>query len=1175
MQRRPLLPVSIALVLLFGIGAFFLLESEPPAPPAPPPTVQPTPEPPAPEPTPRPQPTLGPGMPLVSPVNSPLPPDPPRPDQALEAKMEPFTGNVLNGQSFMPITGAEVEALLFRNGDYRPAEGYPRRAEVTRTDANGFFRFGRISVGASEVLAYRASAPGFGSMIALFPRGEGIEDRARASLLLLPEGTIGGSVVNQDAAPVEGATVGSYVIADLPDSSLDPTGQYPSAIAKSAADGTFRIAVGMDPRGGVKLPATAPGYLPATTDRLEVPTVDVRIVLTAAEASLRGRVFADAAGTPSRNATVTATLVARSVLPGVQLAQSARTDADGNYSFAALLAGSYEIKAAAPAPGVLGQGVEAGASLVIARGEEARQDLTLPEPVAVTGRFFDADTGAGVAEVLLESPIDEVTARRAAPSAKSDAEGAIAFALAVNDLPQGDSRVLPVTWPGEWLPADGAEGATAQQDGLRIEELRPGKAVTFSVPLRKGRVLRGIVLEPDGETPAREAQVALDAPGFSLALATDSAGAFSAAVPADATLDLEVGSQLGVAARRVAPQEAELRITLDALSTVTGTVRDAAGKPVSNMEMAVLREDEATAFRRVRREVEIAFTKDDGTYALRNIAPGRIGVMIRMQMSSPYANPQPQRFALAPGEEKAGVDFDLGEADYLEGIVRDAVSGEPIAGASLLTSNSLIGGQAGEDGRFRLDGIKKDAPLEFVTAQHERYLPETKRHVSIYDGELVFELRRPLAIAVRAEAAGAPLTSFRARVLRRSDGSLLDEIPVADDSGVAVFERVEPGAYRVEVRALRDGRTGSKDVTLEAESADVLVAVDAGLDLTGAVIDAGSGAPVAATVRLLNPPVGMAQPGPPGAPGTYLETAAGTDGRFRFGPLPPGAYRLRALNDAAASETVEHELRADGEPAVLELAAAPRLYGTVTSRNGQPARRGTLIAMRGRETPEGFPRRFEGTFDVRLPGSGTWTIVIAEEGTQDAWQRDLALQPGEEREIAVDFSGRVTLAGTIRVNGEPAAGDVGVQLVSAEAATAFLAAAGDGTYRAEVFPGEYQAVLSAGPLTAPLGIAVSVAASPEEQTRDLDLRLGGADVVIPAESGIAPGELRIEQQAATGPTVVFTEPRLDRASYRIQRLPEGTYRALLGPASAPTAASDWTPVTQGQMATLVLLPAGS
>jgi hypothetical protein len=547
--------------------------------------------------------------------------------------------------------------------------------------------------------------------------------------------------------------------------------------------------------------------------------------------------------------------------------------------------------------------------------------------------------------------------------------------------------------------------------------------------------------------------------------------------------------------------------------------------------------------------------------------------MIRMPMSSSYANPRPRRFVLAPGEEKAGIDFELAESDYLEGIVRDAVSGEPIAGASLLTSNSLIGGQTGEDGRFRLDGITQDAPLEFVTAQHERYLQETKRHVSIYDGELVFELRRPLSIAVRAESSGAPLPSFRARVLRAADRSLLDEVTVANDSGVAVFERVEPGAYRVEVRALRDGRMGSREVTLESESAEVTVPVDGGLILSGAVVDGSSGAPVAATVRLLNPPVGMAQPGPPGAPGTYLETASGADGLFRFGPLPPGVYRLRAASETAASEPIDHDLREDGEPALLELAAAPRVFGTVTSRSGQPARRATLIAMRGRETPEGFPRQFESAFDVRLPGSGEWNIVIAEDGTPDVWQRTLRLVPGEEREITVDFSGRVTLAGTVRINGEPAA-DVGVQLVSADAPTAFLAAGGDGTYRAEVFPGTYQALMSAGPLLAPVGVDIAVAASPDEQQRDIDLRLGGADIVMGSGAAFAGGELRIEQQSALGTVVVFTEPRMERPSYRILRLPEGTYRALLGPAAAPVAASDWTPVSQGEVATMVLLPAG-
>ncbi|MFV1960047.1 MAG: hypothetical protein ACC662_11620, partial [Planctomycetota bacterium] len=128
----------------------------------------------------------------------------------------------------------------------------------------------------------------------------------------------------------------------------------------------------------------------------------------------------------------------------------------------------------------------------------------------------------------------------------------------------------------------------------------------------------------------------------------------------------------------------------------------------------------------------------------------------------------------------------------------------------------------------------------------------------------------------------------------------------------------------------------------------------------------------------------------PAVPGASMPRRVDERGEIRFPPLPPGRYRIRDSYTAAVSRSVE--VAPGDEPAVVEmdLSASYEVSGRVVGPDGVspsgfgveveglegPAPRGYQV--NGRPLPRGNHRtgcREDGTFRIRLPGGGPWTLV--------------------------------------------------------------------------------------------------------------------------------------------------------------------------------------------------------
>ncbi|MDX2177615.1 MAG: carboxypeptidase-like regulatory domain-containing protein [Candidatus Sumerlaeia bacterium] len=1176
--------IAVLLVMLRGGGEQVATAPPPTATAAPSRTGAPTP-PPAAAQTPAAQATPAERDRNAPPNPTPIPPA----DPMAEFRVERFTGFVVEAPLMQPIQGATVEATLFQGADLAVRDGYPAPLATVTTDSRGFFRFPERELGPNDTLAWRASKEGYSAAIMFFPGGQGLGDRLRSTLILKPGAVIGGMVTDPQGIPVGGATVGDARTRPLGIAGTVPTSQEPSSWTRTDAEGRFLLTgIESDEKiREVSLPVSAKGFLPRISPPLPVGTTDTLIVLTPSEASLRGMVY-EADGSPAGGARVLATLRSGNVTDRATSLRTATTEADGSFAIGEMLAGAYQIDATRPAAEMLGRdGPSASVMVTVLRGDDNEVELRLAGSAMVEALFTDAESGRGVEGVTVFSPIDDVVVRETAAKAVTGADGRARFEVALANAVALGPLSFPIEFPEGYFPAEeGAVNATFAPGEIRIEGLSSAQTTTVEAALRRGFELKGEVIDVGG-APAANNPVHIVGERFFATLKTDAFGKFSTAVPSGERLKVEASTESGIAntVLRVDGPE-EVRLELLPYASIEGVVYDSQGSPVADIVVRVQRDAGLETFKEALIFEEGALSQPDGAIVFAKIAPGAVTLAAMLPPSSFYVQTRPLALELAAGETRSGVRIDLEDAEYLEGYVRDGLSGEPVEGAAVLTDRSGIGGTSDAEGRFRIVGLEPNAVLAEVSAQAEGYQSQTRRNVTAYDTGLEFRLMPFGRLRVRVlDDGGSPVGEFRARLLKpglRDDGRFTDVVGATvstDGSGVWVVEGMEAGSYRLEVSGLRQG-VGSAVEEFErladGTPAEVQVRLEAGLALLGSVVEADTRAPApGAVVRLLNPPSRDGIAPPPGAPGSYLETVADGAGAFRFEALPPGSYRLDARTDSAASDEAAYELAEGSAPAVLELQPAPRLYGSITGADGRPVRSATMFFLKDGRRQDGEPLTARGgEYDRRLPSAGSWTVAVSEDATGETTTRVAELAAGEERELDIDFSQQKLLRGAISVNGQPGANKDALILRRTDGAEVVLVpgSAGGNRYEARAFPGDYTVSFASDNATVPTGQVVNVPDSGDGSELDFEIPAGTAEVIVVPLSGAAPQglKLRMETRNGGGESVLFEGFAVDRASIRFFRLPEGQYRVRVTRGSEELGVSDWAQVPGGGETTVVV-----
>ena len=1127
-----------------------------------------------------------------------------RPPLEHELPKYEYSGSVLDGSqdSIPPLQGAKITAYILDDTTSPLKNGEPLPIAETTSAADGSFRFEKLSWNGIGILAYRAEYPDFSSLMKIFPNGEGIDNRALTTFMMFPAGSIEGNVVDQEGKPISGAWVGELMLEDSVGGQITKApGTYVSSWATTDDKGRFNLK-GIplpirDPKRPreerkFRLPSVAYGYADAKSEAVTAGRNDVQIIMLKSEARLFGRVFSHDRE-PVPGTLIKLTNQRPDLLPSIPRTLEAITAEDGTFEFPDLLAGAYNLQAEKEYPESLGFNPLLERRIVLTNRSTASEELVFPAPVTLAGRVMNQE-GQGVPDFVFHSKIDEITARSQAPSVTTDETGKFLLSLYVPEVSgdAGFSPRLPITLPGVWRPSLNAPASRVRLDTQDIvfENLQPGQRYEdLAVLLEAGSLIKGVAYEPDGKTPLLDASVFLRGTHSFSSVPTTPTGEFEFVVSAGEKVTLEASSVLGAAALEVTAPQENVALILNSYATISGSVLTGSGDPLVGIEVRAFRTAEPGRVKDSVRFEEFAITDDSGLYKMENIAPDVMELKVLMATRSELIPPKSRILSPKPGEQLSEINFVAEQGDFLEGIVVDQ-QGQGIEGVSLLTPDTRLSAETDAEGRFKIVGVPIDQPIAFVTASKRGLQEETKENVSIYDGELRFEMKPLQRITVVAETlSGSIVTDYRLQLQkevstpRGKEWSLKRDEVVNDKTGRRVLEEISQGTWRVElVRLDQNGRElaerGSKEFSITSTSTNeeqtIRVTLEGGLYLTGRVVGESQQSQSPTTVLLLNIPQNAEVPGAQMEGPPYDRRARisiQNDGAFRIGPLSEGGYTLVAENEFASSARTKVMLRKGTDPIELKLIPSAQLVGTILDSANNPMKSATVFLAFENEPPSSNPEMVEGgNFRLRIPQPGKWRIIVSENGTGKNQTKAIQFAEGETKEETFRFSDIMILKGSLTQNGAPAeVSNIVFRGTQGQEAYARLVSAGN--YEAEVLPGIYQPWLVTMDFAIPVGESFEVAEGTEEPTRDVALTLGQLDMLVEGKS--LPQGLEAELQVRTpwGQVSAFQGYSVTRAQQRFAELPVGEYQATLKAGEKLITSSEWVPVGSGSPATMVLL----
>ncbi len=859
---------------------------------------------------------------------------------AVEARLEraaSLAGTVL-GAAGQPVAGATV--TLWPRAEQPGATPLP----VTGTTGpDGRFRFDGASERGNRL---RVEAPGQAVVDLAALRAGALRQPVR-----LQRGrTLEGLVLGSDQRPAAGALV-----------RLE--GPVTLRWVETGANGAFRLD-GLPQTPGGSLVAEAGG---AGRARSAVPVSGTARLVLAPTATLRGRVSDGRTGQPVAGVRVG--------VAGPGGHAFARSATDGRFELRGLAPGRSTLTADEPRYAAWSL-----AELALPAGGAVVRDVALAPAAVLVGRVVD-EGGLPVADASgflrrggdQAGPLAFLRGGQGEPDFRTGPDGRFEAAR----LAPGSNLGLQVRHPDFEARALG---------GL---ELKPGRAnAPLEIVLRRGLGLRGIVKDVRGQ-PLADAELRLSR-SFEFAGGRGGmAVQFSVAGPAAGRAEEHSGPdgrfefrglsagdfslqvrKPGFATRaldpvKVAEGAQPLEIVLEAGATISGFVRDRAGKGLEGRTVVAREPGVRGPLAGARTEEPSA---GDGAFLIEGLTPGRTYEVALMDLAAPGRRGAP---VVAPAE---GVELVAAGLGRIEGVALDAESGLPLRdfgvsyearerGGRLFVRGGPRGGALApgeklevhdDEGRFVLDGVP--AGTWDVEASAPGYEKARAGAVTLEeDGQATgveVRLRRGATLSGRVieEGSGRPVADAEVNAEPQGGEPRFrfgdDEEGGARTGPDGRFELtgLAPGAYSVSATH-PDFAEASESAQVKGPSATVELRLGRGSRLAGVV--ASGGRPVAgASVVLSAAGEGFGGPFGPGAQSVTSDDA----GRFRFERLTPGRYTMLATLRGQSSSPVEAVLQGSQsrDDLVLELSGGTVVRGLV---KGLPEaqRGGVRIAANGPE----------------------------------------------------------------------------------------------------------------------------------------------------------------------------------------------------------------------------------
>lgn len=406
--------------------------------------------------------------------------------------------------------------------------------------------------------------------------------------------------------------------------------------------------------------------------------------------------------------------------------------------------------------------------------------------------------------------------------------------------------------------------------------------------------------------------------------------------------------------------------------TVTGTITDATGGVIAGARVDAAKLDPHA---KAGRAVAVAFTDAAGHYKLA-VAGGAVLVAA----SHPEYAAQERYIDL--GASGATANFALVPGGVIEGVVRDAQTKQPVAGAVVYAGRSgenMELGDSNDDGvkadgtgKFRFAGLRPGA-YDLVARAGAR---SSRAPVSIGLGVAEQQMDVVVTIAPAAMIRGKVLDGNGtpvAKVTVEAGGPGNGEKTTSDDAGAFAFEGLAPGRWGLigsSDRYLADGRA---IVPLAKTDVDgVVVRVRRGVEVTGHVEPR----------QLCDVDISQTDATAPDPHRDSLTTTA--DGNFHFTPFGTGKATLSARCPNGDEGSGDIVVAANGGDNVVRVAPGGSIEGRVIDAAGKPVAGVMITASADDDTTifehgvvaSGFKTisSADGAFELHSLGAGKYRL---------------------------------------------------------------------------------------------------------------------------------------------------------------------------------------------------------